>query len=172
MYHMGRKRCHKGEYDTGLHYLMKAAELGDADAHYSLSIRYRKGEGVEKDEKKEIYHLEEAAIGGDPYARHNLGCVELENGRFERAKKHLIIAAELGCDKSMKAPRVHYSAGNITKQELEAAIRRAHKAAVDAMKNLQREAGEAFFKEEYLLSIQLDYHRLTKRYNLSQSLSS
>jgi TPR repeat protein len=37
---------------------------------------YRKGEGVEKDMKKFIYHSEEAAIGGHHLARYNLGIEE------------------------------------------------------------------------------------------------
>ena len=43
---------------------------------YNLSLMYRDGQGVEKDKKKELYHLEEAAIGGHPDVRHNLGCVD------------------------------------------------------------------------------------------------
>jgi hypothetical protein len=44
------------------------------------------GEDVEKDKKMDMYHLEQATIGGRPGARHNLGCVEWENGRRERDK--------------------------------------------------------------------------------------
>jgi hypothetical protein len=39
--------------------------------------------------------LEEAAIGGNPFARHNLALIEMKNGRPERAVKHYIIAANL-----------------------------------------------------------------------------
>jgi TPR repeat protein len=55
--------------------------MGDVEAHFYLSVMYRKGEGVEKDKKKGLHHLEQAAIGGDPDARYNLGCVEEENGK-------------------------------------------------------------------------------------------
>ena len=41
---------------------------------------YHDGYGVEEDEKKIIHHLEEAAIGGHPGARHNFGCEESKNG--------------------------------------------------------------------------------------------
>jgi len=44
-------------------------------AHYKLSVLYREGEGVEKDTKKELFHLEEAAIAGHPRARFRLGCI-------------------------------------------------------------------------------------------------
>ena len=69
MTEMGKRRRDEGDYKTALEYLTKAAELGNAEAHYNLSVMYRKGEGVEKDEKKEVYHLEEAAIAGHPEAR-------------------------------------------------------------------------------------------------------
>ena len=54
-------------------------------------------DGVEKDEKKEWYHLEEASIAGHPEARCHLGFLELENDLADRAVKHWIIAANLGC---------------------------------------------------------------------------
>jgi len=54
------------------------------------------GHGVEKDEKMELHHLEETAIGGNPTARDSLGCIEKENGRIDRAVKHFIVAAKLG----------------------------------------------------------------------------
>ena len=57
--------CYKSAFECWT----KAAGLGDIDAHFCLSILYRKGEGVEKNEKKQIYHLDEAAIAGHPRAR-------------------------------------------------------------------------------------------------------
>jgi hypothetical protein len=52
--------------------------------------------------KKFIHHSEEAAIGGHPDARHNLGCFEVRNCRLERAKKHFTIAANLGSNGWLK----------------------------------------------------------------------
>jgi TPR repeat protein len=108
-------------------------------AHYNLSVIYRKGEGVEKDEKKEIYHLEEAAIAGHPIARCTLAMNEGRNKRYERAVKHWIIAANLGCDDSVKKLKQFYVHGKVSKEDFAAALR-AHQAAVDAMKSPQREA--------------------------------
>jgi len=136
---MGTKCYHDGDYDNAFEYSTKAAKLGDADAHYHLSIMYANGIGVVKDEEKYVYHLEQAAIGGHPKARHYLACVEEDNGNMERAVKHLIIAAKLGDEDSMKELWKHYSEGNITKEELEATLR-THKAAIDAMKSPQRDA--------------------------------
>ena len=142
---MGGLRYREGDYEKAIEYLEKAAELGDAAAHNMLGDMYYKGEGVEKDVEKEVYHLEKAAIGGNPTARHNLGAIEEDNGNFERAAKHLIIAANLGHEESMKELWTFYSAGNITKEELESTLR-THKAAIDATKSAQRDAAEAHYR--------------------------
>ena len=133
----------EGEYDKAFEYYTKAAELGDLTAHYNIGVMYRDGEGVDKDEEKEVYHLEQAAIGGHPKARHNLGCREHENGNMERAVKHAIIAANLGHEGSMKALWGAYKDAFITKEDLESTLR-THKAAIDAMKSPQREAAVAW----------------------------
>ena len=150
MTEMGLIRYHEGDYDSAFVFLTKAAELGDADAHNELGMMYWKGERVEKDEEKKVYHWEKAAIGGHPEARHNLGVYyEWENGNIDRAVKHFIIAANLGYEKSMKSLWKHYSKGNITKEDLEATLR-THKAAIDAMKSPQREAAAAWRKDNNL----------------------
>jgi TPR repeat protein len=137
------RRC-EGDYDTALQYFTDAAKLGDVEAHYHLGVMYEKGEGVEEDEEKEVYHYEMSAIGGDPSARFNLGNHEERSGRDDRAVKHWIISAKLGHIRSMEALWEHYKLGNITKQDLEATLR-THQAALDAMKSPQREAAQAAF---------------------------
>jgi hypothetical protein len=87
----GVKQYVKADCSSAFEYFTRAAELGDVEAHNSLSYMYRDGHGVEKDRGKAIYHLEEAAIGGHPDARFNLGCEEDESGNIERAVKHYII---------------------------------------------------------------------------------
>jgi TPR repeat protein len=145
LYLMGTKRLDEGDYKTALEYLIKAAELGDADAHYNLSFIYGKGQGVEKDAKKQVYHLEKAAIEGHPNARFNLGCIEFHNDRFERAKKHFIIAANLGHHGSLKCVKDLYAKGHASKEDYAGALR-AYQAAVDAAKSSEREEAEAYHK--------------------------
>ena len=141
MRQMGTERYNDEDYDSAFEYWTMAAELGDAESHYQLSAMCWKGCGVEKDEEKAIHHWEKAAMGGHPYARYNLGCYEEGNGNIERAVKHYIIAAKLGLEKSMKELWEYYSAGHITKEELEATLR-THKAAIDEMKSPEREKAE------------------------------
>jgi TPR repeat protein len=139
MRQLGIRHFERGDYKSAFEYWTKGAELGDAASHHELSVMYNRGEGVEKDLKKEARHLKEAAIAGNPSSRHNLGCAEWENGRKDRAVKHWIIAANLGYDKSMMSLMSAYSLGSVSKEDFESALR-AHQAAVDATKSPQREA--------------------------------
>mmetsp|Transcript_2383 Transcript_2383/g.3572 ORF Transcript_2383/g.3572 Transcript_2383/m.3572 type:complete len:146 (+) Transcript_2383:322-759(+) len=84
---MGSDLYQEGDYGSALEYWRKAAELGNAEAHYLLSNIYWEGKGVATDMVKVYNHLEEAAIAGHPIARHNHGVVELEIGREDRAVK-------------------------------------------------------------------------------------
>ena len=141
MRQMGAKRYKEGDYSIAFEYFTKSAKFGDVSSHYKLAGMYYKGGGVEKDEKKEIHHWEEAAISGHPGARHNLGVIEMKNGRPERAVKHFIIAANLGNDRSMKALWECYAEGYISKDDLTVTLR-THRAAINETKSSQREAAE------------------------------
>ena len=107
---------------------------------------HREGLGVEKDKKKMWHHLEEAAIAGHTFARHNLGNHECRNSRHDRAVKHWIIAANLGNDRSLEELKDCYREGLVSKDDFAAALR-VHQAAVDATKSPQREAAELALEE-------------------------
>ena len=139
---LGYRHLTEGYYDRAFKYWTKAAEMGDAMAHFNLFIMYSEGQVGEKDETKKIFHLEEAAILGHPHARYNLGCHEWRSGRIDRAVKHYIISATLGHDESIQAVKGLYKDGYVSKEDFAAALR-AHHAAVKAMKSPQRrEAAE------------------------------
>jgi TPR repeat protein len=141
------EKCHRqGDIEGAFQYWRKAARMGHIMAHYNLSVLYHEGGGVEKDPKKELYHLEEAAIGGHPTARYNLGCIEIENGRGDRAKKHFLIAAKLGDDKALGTVKKGFMKGLVSKEEYAAALR-GHQAAVDATKSQQGEEAEKAGRE-------------------------
>jgi tetratricopeptide (TPR) repeat protein len=108
----------EGDYEGAIEYYTKAAALGDIGAHQNLSNMYYTGNGVEKDLKKAVYHLEVAAIGGHPYARYNLG--NHEKG---------------------------VALGVVSKGDYAAALR-GHQAAVDATKSQQREEAYTFFDND------------------------
>ena len=144
MIHLGANHYEEGDYKKAFDYWTKAAELGDIGAHYNLSRLYYNGHGVEKNEEKEMYHLEEAAIGGHADARYALGNFEADNKRYDRAIKHHIIAANQGHDNALELLKKNYAHGNgfVTKDVFAAALR-AHRAAVLATKSPQREEEES-----------------------------
>ena len=147
---MGGNRCSKGDYNGAFELFRKAAELGHADAHYKLAELYCEGKGVEMDSRKEIHHLEEAAIAGHPKARHDLGIYAFTNDKRERAVKHWIIAANQGQDESIQCLKktfelegIEGGRRSVSKEDFAAALR-GHHAAVKATKSPEREAAAAF----------------------------
>ena len=142
---MGGERHEEGKYAESVDYYSRSAELGDANAHYNLAIMYETGQCVEKNEKKFLFHAEEAAIGGHPVARYHLAGYEERKFRNDRALKHLIIAANLGYDKSLQSLKTYYERGLLSKEDFGAALR-AHHAAVDAMKSPQRDKAAELFE--------------------------
>jgi tetratricopeptide (TPR) repeat protein len=139
---VGSKRYCEGDYEGAFEYFTKAAELGDAGAHFQLSTMYNYGNAfVERDSKKEVYHLEVAAIKGHPKARHNLGCEEHDHGSFEKAIKHFNIAVSQGYYPSLELLQEFYEEGRLGKEDFTASFR-SYQAAIDATKSPQREAVE------------------------------
>ena len=139
MCQFGTIRYQEGDYEVAFDHLMRAVALGNVAAHYQLSLVHHNGLGVERDERKELHHTEQAAIGGHPYARHNLGLKEWKIGRMDRAAKHFIIAAKLGHDISLNNVKNAYKDGVISKEEFTKALR-GYQAAIAASKSPQREA--------------------------------
>jgi len=142
---VGKTHYRKGDHETALKYYVKAAELGDVDAHYNSSVMHLNGQGVEKDVKKYTYYMEEAAIGGEPNARHYLGMIERNNGRYERARRHFIIAANLGYHDSLNYIKKLHTEGHASKEDYEGALR-AYQAAMEATKSPEREQAEVYYE--------------------------
>jgi tetratricopeptide (TPR) repeat protein len=149
IFQMGAKRYNEGDYEGAFEYYTKAAALGDPESHFFLSIMYGEGEGVRKNLKKKVYHLEEATIGGHPIARHNLACYEAKNGSEDRAVKHFVIAAKLGFDEALEMVKENFRLEFVSKEDYAAALR-GHQAAVDATKSKQREEAYTFIKRHGL----------------------
>ena len=127
-----------GNCQRALELLTKAADLGDAPAHYEIAGMYVLGYGVEKNESKQLHHYEQATILGHADARYDLGVMEWNKGRHERAIKHWTIAANFGQNFSLERLKMAYQIELISKDDFAAALR-AHKAAIDATKSPHRE---------------------------------
>ena len=130
------------DFERAMELWLRAGELGDARAFYSLGTAYYCGRGVERDMTKAKYYYEVAAMVGNVDARHTLGIFEKNEDKMDRAVKHFMIAAGAGDDEALKNIREGYLNGHATKDEFERALR-AHKEANDEMKSVQREAAAA-----------------------------
>jgi hypothetical protein len=141
---VGKRHEKEGDYEKALEYWTKAAELGYVEAHACLATLYLKGNGVEKDIKGGIHHLQQAAIGGHTPARGLLANCEKNKGRLDRAAKHLIINANLGCDISVKMIKDLFVDGIVSKDDYATTLR-AYQAAVNETKSDEREKAEAVY---------------------------
>ena len=86
-----------------------------------------------------------AAKGGDVAARHTLGVLEDERGNHSLAIKHYQLAAAAGLDHSMKALWSSFHGNQLSKVDLQNALR-AHQAACDEMNSEERERCQAWKK--------------------------
>ena len=140
------------DYQKANELWLKAGELGCAEAYFNLGQSHHEGKGVESDIKKAQYYWELAAMGGDIQARHNLGCLEGQAGKVERAIKHWIIAARVGCKDSLATIKKGYMNREITKDEYASTLR-AHQKANDAAKSEARDkATEIIATRKYVWS--------------------
>ena len=126
------------DYQKAGELFLKAGELGCAVAYHNLGVLYRDGRGVEVDKKKAKYYYELAAIGGDIHSRHNLGCIEGQAGNYDRANKHLIIAARAGSERSFDQVKKIFMNGFVTKDEYASTLRAYHERQQE-MKNDARD---------------------------------
>ena len=138
-----------GYYDRGIYgmpqdrakaneLLLKAGELGCAEAYFNLGKSYENGMGVEVDKKKAKHCNELAAMNGDVYARHNLGCVEVAAGKYNRASKHFILSAKAGLKNSLDEVKQGYMIGYVTKDEYANTLR-AYQKIQDEIKSKERD---------------------------------
>ena len=122
--------------------LLKAGELGCAEAYCNLGYSYRNGNGVNIDPKKANHFYELAAMNGDVQARHNLGCGEGRAGNFHRACKHFILAARAGNKDSFDNVKQAFMKGIITKEEYANTLR-AFQKIQEEMKSDDRDKARA-----------------------------
>ena len=120
----------------------RAGEHGHANAYYSISNAYLRGDGVEVDEKKAIHYWELAAIRGHPIARNNLGISEWKAGKYDRAVKYFMIAARDGNPNSVKHVKLLYEQGLATKEDYSKALE-SYQAYLDEIKSDQRDKAAA-----------------------------
>ena len=140
-YRDGKYGCPQDDVKA-LELFIRAGELGCNKAYNNIGYAYENGEGVEMDKKKADHYYKLAAMGGNVYARYNLGAVEEDAGNINRALKHYMIAAGGGFEKSLKQIQTLYTNGHATKDDYAKALR-AYQAYLVEIKSAQRDAAAA-----------------------------
>ena len=122
--------------------LLKAGELGCAEAYSRLGYSYDNGTGVEVDKRKAKHYYELAAMMGNVQARYNLGCIEYNAGNYHRAYKHYILAASAGYPESLDVVKKVFTKGSVTKDEYASTLRAYHERQTE----MKSEARDTAFK--------------------------
>ena len=124
----------------------RAAELGYTEAYCNIGNAYAYGKGVETDKKKATYYTELAAMRGDVYSRHNLGIEEDNEGNFDRAIKHYMIAVRDGFAPSLNRIKLLYTHKQATKDDYTTALL-SYQAYLSEIKSDQRDKAAAADEE-------------------------
>ena len=147
-YYRGGEYGFPQDHDKAFELFVRAGGLGYAEAYNDVGYAYENGNGAEIDKKKANHYFKLAAIGGDVYARHNLGNNEHRAGNMNRALKHYIIAAEGGYNNSLKAIQKLYTNGHATKDDYATSLR-AYQANSVEIKSAQRNKAAAANANRY-----------------------
>ena len=123
--------------------LLKAVELGSAEAYALLSFSYSAKFGGEGDVKQQRHYFELGAMKGCMTARHELGVLDWDTGDRKRAFKHFVISAKAGYEKSLKPIRDSYKEGYITKDEF-TEILRSYQKKLEDMKSAMRDESKIY----------------------------
>jgi len=131
------------DYTKALTLWHRAVEFGYSAAYNNIGYAYDHGQGVEVDEEKAVYYYELAAMGGDVHARHNLGTLEDNEDKFDRALKHYMIAVRGGESKSLDYIKDMYTNGDATKEDYTKALQ-AYQEYLGEIRSDQRDKAAAF----------------------------
>ena len=133
------------DYQRANEILLKAGELGCAEAYSNLAKSYFEGLGVEVDKKKAKHYFELSAMMGSVAARFNCGFIEFEAGNEDRAIKHFILAAKAGHDDALGFCKAGYRDGAITKDEYASTLRAYHERQTEMKSEMRDKAAASNF---------------------------
>ena len=134
------------DYQKACELFIKAGELGHADGYCNLGNSYNTGRGLEIDKKKAKHYYELSAMMGGAESRHNLGCMEFEDGNVDRAMKHFFMAARAGHTGSLDAVKQMFMQGGITKDGYASTLRVYHERQ-NEMKSDERDEATKILAE-------------------------
>jgi TPR repeat protein len=109
--------------DKAIKLFHRAADLGSAIANENFGLLYDTGDGVSKDMVKAKQYHEKGAMAGCATSRLNLGVDDANDGNFDRAIKHWLIAASSGDIRAVNDIKKAMIEGHATKDHYARALR-------------------------------------------------
>ena len=107
----------------GAHLVLRAAELGSAEALNDISNWYQPGTLLKQDDQMTKVFLEAGAKKGSTSARYSLGAHAMADGSVWNAKRHWTVGALAGCQTNLDSVKSLFMKGYATKDEYFQALR-------------------------------------------------
>ena len=120
----------------------EAAELGSVHAFFNLGVDHYYGRGVQQDMAKAAEFYTKAAMQGHVESRSNLGCIEEQEGNYDRAVRHFLISAKMGDQPSFESMKSAFMRGLATKEQYAEALK-GYQDSVEEMKSHDRDEAKA-----------------------------
>jgi tetratricopeptide (TPR) repeat protein len=133
-YYHGLKGVQQDQ-DRAMELYARAADLGLSKAHLNMGNKHYEG----GDFKKAKFYFEAAAMAGHHEARYNLGLMDVECHKIDRAIKHWTIAASAGEYKAMDALRKYFEAGFVGRDSIDSTLAAYNNSCVE-MRSKARDA--------------------------------
>lgn len=131
-----------------LEMLIRAAELGEAEAYGRIGFYYKQGIAVELDMAKASTFYEVGAKKGSVHAHQLLEVFHERNGNIQTSIKHLKVAASAGDQNSMDGLMEYYKEKKLlTKEDLTQTLR-AFQASSNEMKSKPRDLANDGFPQQ------------------------
>mgnify|MGYP006083038957 CR=1 FL=1 len=168
-YDKGIIASQSGDYTSALEIFTSLAEMGHADAQFSIGIMHNHGQGVPKSFEVAVTWFQLAAEQGHAEAQFSLG-VSYAYGEgviqnAQTAVKWYTLAAEQGHASSQYGLALMYDAGDGVAQDNHAAERWYHKAAVQGHGDAQYSLGQLTLGSA--MGLQHNYNSAKYWYTLS-----
>ncbi|EJK71552.1 hypothetical protein THAOC_06988, partial [Thalassiosira oceanica] len=100
-----------------------------------------------QDNAKAVELFEKAAMQGHAESRFNLGNHEALRGNHDRAVRHFLISAKMGCEDSVEIIKEAFMRGFATKEQYAEALK-GYQDAVDETKSRDRHQAKAYLNRK------------------------
>ena len=123
------------DMEKAIQLFAEAAELGSIEALFFLGVAYYNG-GLTRTRQRAPNTTKKRQCKDMPRA--GIGLIEVINENYDRAGRHFLISAKMGCELSLNAIKSRFKEGRATRAQYAEALR-GYQDAIEEMKSRDRD---------------------------------